>query len=72
MPSCFAFDDVHSQTGMPLSLSRRENAAKLLEERGEKFLETDKLKNFDNLLSSLAKERLPQDFLMHYTDSGID
>ena len=72
LPSCFAFDDVHSRTGMPLSLSRRENAAKLLEERGEKFLETDKLKNFDDLLSSLAKEQLPQDFLMHYTDSGID
>ena len=72
LPSCFVFDDVHSRTGMPLSLSRRENASKLLEERGEKYLETDKLKNFDDLLSGLAKEQLPQDFLMHYTDSGID
>ena len=72
LPSYFAFDDVHSRTGMALSSSRHENAAKLLEEQGEKFLETDQLKNFDDLLSSLAKEQLPQDFLMRYTDSGID
>ena len=72
LPSYFAFDDVHSQTGMALSSSRHENAAKLLEEQGEKFLKTDQLKNFDDLSSSLAKEQLPQDFLMHYTDSGID
>ena len=57
---------------MALSSSRHENAAKLLEEQGEKFLETDQLKNFDDLLSSLAKEQLPQDFLMRYTGSGID
>ena len=57
---------------MALPSFQHKNAAKLLEEHGEKFLETYKLKKYDNLLSGLANEQLSQDFLMHCTDSGIN
>ena len=71
LPSYYVSEDVPSRSGMALSTSRNEKAAKLLEEQTEKFLETDELKSFDSLVSCLAEEQLPHGYLMHYTSAGV-
>ena len=72
LPSCYVSEDVPSRSGMALSISRNEKAAKLLEEQTEKFLETDKLKSFDSLVSCLTEEQLPHGYLMHHTSAGVN
>ena len=60
------------RSGLALSLSRHKNEAQLLEEEAEKFLETDKLENFDDLSSGLSNEQFPQSFFKHQKESGVN
>ena len=72
LPAYYECNVAPSRSEKALSSSRLENDANLLEEQAEKFLEMDKLQNFDDLLNGLKKEQLPQGFISHHTDSGID
>ena len=72
LPSYYECNVAPSRSGKALSLSRLENDANLHEEQAEKFMEMDKLQNFDDLLNGLKKNQLPQGFISHHTDSGID
>ena len=72
LPSHYVSEDVPLRSGMALSTSRNEKAAKLLEEQTEKFLETDELKSFDSLVSCLTEEQLPHGYLMHHTSAGVN
>ena len=72
LPAYYECNVAPSRSGKALSSSRLENDANLLEEQAEKFLEVDKLQNFDDSLNCLKKEQLLQGFILHHTDSGID
>ena len=52
--------------------SRRENKSAILEEQCEKFLNDDKLANFDELITKLTNENKPERFIMHHTQLGLN
>ena len=53
LPSYYECNVAPLRSGKALSLSRLENDANLHEEQAEKFMEMDKLQNFDDLLNGL-------------------
>ena len=55
-----------------MTSSRRENESAILEEHCEKFLNGDKLANFDELITKLTNENKPERFIMHYTQFGLN
>ena len=72
LPTYYTHKDTPCRSNLSLTSSRRENESAILEERCEKFVNDDKLANFDELITKFTNENKPEGFIMHHTQLGLN
>ena len=70
LPSYYTQSPKRHRSGLSTSSSRLENECARLEECCEAFLDADKVKNFDYLISKLSEDLQRHGYILHQTDQG--
>ena len=71
LPSYYASKDPPSRSGKAASTSRYKNEAARLEENCVKFLDADKVTNYDEFTKKIVNEVAQQGYLIHHTKDGL-
>ena len=71
IPLYYTNKDIPLRSGNALSKTRHDNESAILQKQCENFLQSDNLKNFDDLLEKLSCTVLSPQFVLYKSEAGI-